>query len=145
MSTLMQRSHKSGHAKRIQALIDTISFSPSGKMWVGLISRFRRSTSRWQAILPPVNLDQWPDRVHERFRRFSTVADWRGSQVAIFEEAYYGTKCECEFVRFLTVPMQANQRIELALCIGQHDFEDLRNLLGHDWRVSGPGCICWNS
>ena len=91
----------------------------------------------WQAILPPVNLDQWPARIHERFRRFSTVADWRGSQVAIFEEEYYGTKRE-EFVRFLTVPMQANQRIELALCIGQHDFEDLGLLLGHNWRVRDP-------
>jgi hypothetical protein len=89
---------------------------------------------QWQPILPPVVLDLWPPHIDEKFQRFSTVADWRGSQNAIFEEEYYGTKRD-EFVRFLTVPLKANQRIELALCMGQHDFEDLGLLDGHNWRV----------
>lgn len=92
---------------------------------------------RWTPILPPVVLDQWPAMIDERCRRFSTVADWRGSQTAIFEAEYYGTKRE-EFIRFLRLPVDAGQRIELALCIGQHDFEDLGLLLGHDWRVREP-------
>ncbi|MDB4441915.1 hypothetical protein N9219_00690 [bacterium] len=91
----------------------------------------------WQPILPPVVLDLWPPHIDENCERFSTVADWRGSQDAIFEAQYYGTKRE-EFVRLLRVPMDANQRIELALCIGQHDYEDLGLLLGHNWRVRDP-------
>src|SRR6266545_4149136 len=91
----------------------------------------------WQPILPPVQLEAWPPYIDESCQRFCTVADWRGSQNAIFEEQYYGTKRD-EFVRFLVVPMRANQRIELALCMGQHDFEDLGLLDGHNWRIRDP-------
>jgi hypothetical protein len=34
--------------------------------------------------------------------------------------------------------MEADQRIELALCIGQHDYEDIGLLTGHNWRVRDP-------
>ena len=91
----------------------------------------------WRPILPPVVLDRWPPSIDESTRRLSTVADWRGSQNAIFEAEYYGTKRE-EFIRLLDVPLLAGQRIEVALTIGQHDFEDLGLLLGHDWRVRDP-------
>jgi hypothetical protein len=91
----------------------------------------------WQTTLPPIVLDQWPARIDERSRRISTIADWRGSQVAIYDAEYYGTKRE-QFIRFLDVPLEAGERIELVLCIGQHDFEDLGLLLGHDWRVRDP-------
>jgi hypothetical protein len=91
----------------------------------------------WVPTLPPVNLDAWPAVIDEKYQRFSTVADWRGSQNAIFEEEYYGTKRD-EFVRFLSVPVKANQRVELALCMGQHDFEDLGLLDGHNWRIRDP-------
>ena len=92
---------------------------------------------QWEPILPPIVLDQWPARIDPRCQRFSTVADWRGSQCAIFEEEYYGTKRE-EFIRFLSVPQKAGVRIELALWIGQKDFEDIGLLDGHDWRVRDP-------
>ena len=91
----------------------------------------------WIPILPPVVLDMWPPKIDEECSRFSTVADWRGSQDAIFDTEYFGTK-RSEFIRFLHVPEQARQRIELALCIGQHDYEDLGLLLGHNWRVRDP-------
>jgi hypothetical protein len=91
----------------------------------------------WKTTLPPVVLEQWPARIDERCQRIATVADWRGSQVAIYEAEYYGTKRE-QFIRFLDVPMLADERIELVLCIGQHDFEDLGLLLGHNWRVRDP-------
>lgn len=97
----------------------------------------------WQTMLPPVALDEWPNCVDERCTRFSTVADWRGSQEAIFEGEYYGIK-RSEFIRFLQVPDRTGQRIELALCIGQHDFEDLGLLLGHNWRVRDPSLYTGN-
>lgn len=88
----------------------------------------------WRPILPPVHLESWPTMIDERCRRYSTIADWRGSQDAIYEGEYYGTK-RSEFVRYLHVPLRASRRVELALCIGQQDFEDLGLLLDHDWRV----------
>lgn len=91
----------------------------------------------WRPILPPVFLGAWPACIDPRCERFSTIADWRGSQQAIFDTQYYGTKRD-EFVRFLRVPQLAHQRIELALTLGQKDYEDLGLLDGHDWRVRDP-------
>ena len=91
----------------------------------------------WTPILPPVCLSRWPATIDASLQRFSTVADWRGSQDAIFEDQYYGGK-RSEFIRFLDVPLQAEQRIELALTIGQQDYEDIGLLDGHNWRVRDP-------
>ena len=91
----------------------------------------------WQPYLPPVVLDAWPARIDGSCERLSTIADWRGSQNALFEGRQYAGKRE-EFIRFLDVPQRAGRRIELALCIGQHDYEDLGLLLGHGWRVRDP-------
>jgi hypothetical protein len=91
----------------------------------------------WRPLLPPVVLDEWPARIDERSRRFTTVMDWRGSQQAVFDGEYYGTKRE-EVVRLLRVPVESEQRIDLALTIGQHDHEDLGLLLSHEWRARNP-------
>jgi hypothetical protein len=91
----------------------------------------------WHPILPPVHLPSWPARIDERARRFSTVADWRGSQTAELGGVRYGTK-RSEFIRFLQVPLRTRRRIDLALCIGQQDHEDLGLLTGHEWRVRDP-------
>jgi hypothetical protein len=91
----------------------------------------------WRPILPPVHLPSWPARIDDRCRRFSTVADWRGSQTAELDGVCYGTK-RSEFIRFLQVPLQTGSRIDLALCIGQQDHVDLGLLTGHEWRVRDP-------
>jgi hypothetical protein len=88
----------------------------------------------WEPILPPVVLDLWPPVSDDSLTRFSTVADWRGSQEAIFEGEYFGGKRR-EFVEYLRAPLLAGQKIELALFIDQSDHEDLGLLHGHDWRV----------
>lgn len=91
----------------------------------------------WRPILPPVHMESWPANIDDACTRFGTLADWRGSQDAIFEGDFYGSK-RAEFIRFLHVPMKSGQRIELALCIGQHDHEDMGLLDGHGWRVRDP-------
>jgi len=91
----------------------------------------------WHIIVPPVVLSQWYSTIEERSERFSTIADWRGSQEAIFRETYFGGKRE-EFIRFLRVPSDAGLWIEIALCIDQRDYEDLGLLLSHNWRVRDP-------
>jgi hypothetical protein len=91
----------------------------------------------WQPIFPPVVLDLWPAHIDESCRRISTIADWRGSQYARFEDELYAGKRD-EFVRFIELPRKIRQPIELALTIGQHDHEDLGRLLEHDWLVRDP-------
>lgn len=91
----------------------------------------------WHPIVPPVVLDLWPPHIDERYQRFSTIADWRGSQEAVFENEYYSGKRE-EFLRFLHLPLQAKQQLEPALCISHSEHEDLALLHEHNWNVKDP-------
>lgn len=91
----------------------------------------------WQPTLPPVVLEQWPSRIDPDSERIGTVADWRGSQEAFYEGEWYSGKRE-EFLGFLRVPVEADQQIELALLVGQEDYEDLGLLMRHGWRVLDP-------
>src|SRR5262245_14320335 len=88
----------------------------------------------WHRILPPVVLDEWPACIDEKYQRFSTVADWRGSQKAVFHGNLYGSKRD-EFVKILRLPVLTKQRLELALCIGPGDHEDLGLLHLHNWCI----------
>jgi hypothetical protein len=91
----------------------------------------------WEPILPPVVLEQWPAVIDPRCECFSTVADWRGSQHALYDGQYYAGK-RSEFVKYLRLPRDSGQKMELALCIGPADFEDL-GLLDHNrWSVVDP-------
>jgi hypothetical protein len=91
----------------------------------------------WCPIAPPVFLDEWPSRPDPRCTRLSTVADWRGSQEAMFDQEYYGGKRK-EFLRLLRLPRDSGQPIELALCIGSEDAEDAALLVGNDWVLHDP-------
>lgn len=91
----------------------------------------------WQPTLPPVVLEQWPARIDPARERIGTVADWRGSQDAFYEGQWYSGKRE-EFLGFLRVPLEAGVQIELALLVGQGDYEDLGLLMRHGWRVHDP-------
>lgn len=91
----------------------------------------------WEPIFPPVVLDLWPAHIDTSCERLSTVGDWHGSQYARFEGELYGGKRE-EFIRFLDVPKRARRPIELALCMFQHDYEDLGLLHRNHWCVRDP-------
>jgi hypothetical protein len=91
----------------------------------------------WEPSFPPVVLDLWPAHTDASCERLSTIADWRGSQYARFEGELYEGKRE-EFIRYLEVPLRARRPIELALSIGQHDYEDLGLLLRNEWFVRDP-------
>jgi hypothetical protein len=91
----------------------------------------------WIPIVPPVALDEWPCRSDPRCTRFSTVADWRGSQEAMYDAEYYGGKRR-EFLRLLRLPRDSRRRIELALCVGPEDCEDVELLVGNKWVLHDP-------
>ena len=88
----------------------------------------------WHPIVPPVVLTQWPPHIDEGYRRFSTVADWRGSQYATLNGRVLGGKRE-QFLRFIRLPAETGERFELALCIGQLDHGDVARLSRNDWKV----------
>jgi hypothetical protein len=92
----------------------------------------------WQATVPPVVLDEWPARIDDRYEPLTTVADWWGSQTAYFEDKEYGGK-RSEFLRFLDLPERSNgQKFELALCMGQRDFDDIAALTRSGWELADP-------
>ena len=87
--------------------------------------------------LPPVVLEQWPARSDPGCRRFSTVADWRGSQYAVYDGEAYGGKRR-EFLHLLLLPRRARLALEPAIYVGFADSEDLELLLGNKWQVHDP-------
>jgi hypothetical protein len=91
----------------------------------------------WQATVPPVVLDRWPVCTDDRWTRIGTVADCRGSQDAIWDGEWYGGKRE-EFLGYLRVPVEAGREFELALLVGQDDYEDLGILGRNGWRILDP-------
>lgn len=91
----------------------------------------------WQPTLPPVVLEQWPALIDPASTRIGTVADLRGSQDALYEGEWLSGKRE-QFLGYLRVPLEADVRLELALLVGQEDYEDLGLLLRHGWRVQDP-------
>ena len=88
----------------------------------------------WHAMFPPVVLAQWPLHVGEAYRRFSTVADWRGSQYAVLNGRLLEGKRE-QFLRFARLPLETGERFELALCMGQYDHRDLARLSRCQWKI----------
>jgi len=91
----------------------------------------------WEPVFPPVVLDLWPACIDPACERLSTIGDWHGSQYADYEGERYGGKRE-EFIRFLDVPKRVRRPIEVALCMFQHDYEDLVLLHQNDWVVRDP-------
>lgn len=92
------------------------------------------SARTWNPILPPVVLNQWPPHVGPGYRRFSTIADWRGSQKAVLNGKLLEGKRE-QFLRFARLPLETGERFELALCIGQYDYRDLGRMSRCGWEV----------
>ena len=91
----------------------------------------------WKPILPPVALDHWPARIDSHCKRIGTIGDWRGNQHAIHDAEYYGGKRR-EYIRLLHLPKRAGQVIELALCIGSEDWEDIGLLQEIGWKILDP-------
>jgi hypothetical protein len=91
----------------------------------------------WVSILPPVALQEWPDRTDERCTRISTVADWHASQGALFQGEIYGGK-QSEFIRYLRVPLEVDRDIEVAMLVHPYQYADQKMLAEHGWSVLDP-------
>jgi hypothetical protein len=91
----------------------------------------------WKTMLPPVCLEHWPMRSDPNCTRIGTVGDWRGSQYAVYEGELYGGKRR-EYIEVLHLPRAFGRPLELALCIGNDDWEDIGLLHTSKWKVLDP-------
>ncbi|MBN2183505.1 MAG: hypothetical protein JW715_16465 [Sedimentisphaerales bacterium] len=91
----------------------------------------------WHHILPPVVLEQWPAMIDEACGSFTTIADWRASQAAKYENELYEAK-RPEFLKILDLPRHTNQPLELALCVSLWDFKDIELLIQNGWHLENP-------
>jgi hypothetical protein len=91
----------------------------------------------WHPIVPPVVLAEWPALIEESCRRWTTIADWTGSQTVALAGEVYGGKRD-EFMRVLTLPAESHVRLEPAILFGPGDHADLGALHEHGWRVRDP-------
>ncbi len=92
---------------------------------------------QWTSTYPPIVLDEWPAAIDERYRRFTTIADWRGSQDAVFGGAHYGGKSS-EFLRVAQLPRVSGETIELALLIHPCEYDDARVMCEGGWKIVDP-------
>ena len=98
----------------------------------------------WRPIHTPVALDHWPALIDERCECFSTVAEWWGSQDAVYEGVRYGNKRE-QLLQLIDLPEQTTQEIELALLTGQWDFKDVGDLSEKGWTLVNPYRVAGNA
>lgn len=94
---------------------------------------------RWQTVLPPVVLDEWPSAPSGgSAERFTTVASWRGGFGPLeYGGLRYGVKAH-QFRRFVDLPKKVAATLELALEINPGDEADRRLLEEHGWRLVDP-------
>jgi hypothetical protein len=92
---------------------------------------------KWIVTIPPVVLSEWPAVIDERYQRFTTIADWRGAQNAVFNGIHYGGKSS-EFLRMARLPRDSGETIELALLIHPSEFEDSRVMCENGWKIVDP-------
>jgi hypothetical protein len=68
----------------------------------------------WLPTLPPVVVDDWPERFGNEGAPFTTVAHWSAYGAITWEGERYGQKDE-EFLRLIGLPVKTAQPIELAV------------------------------
>jgi hypothetical protein len=92
----------------------------------------------WQAVRPPVVLDDWPAIAPDGLDRFTTIGSWRGAFGPIEHGGRsYGLKVH-EFRKFFELPRRSGHEFEIALDIHPDDHRDLEALHENGWQIVDP-------
>ena len=93
----------------------------------------------WRSTRPPVVLDEWPvTPTTDSAKKFTTIANWRGSFGPVqFDGKTFGLKVH-EFRKVLELPTRTNSIFEAALNIHPADHKDLAALQAHGWQITDP-------
>ena len=91
----------------------------------------------WIPIRPPVALDLWPRVSEPQYEAFTTESSWWAPEKEwVFDgREHYDNSKRAQFLEFSGLPRMTSQPLELALCLGEKDAEDLRLLRANGWRV----------
>jgi hypothetical protein len=100
---------------------------------------------RWQHVLPPVVLDDWPvtdaSSIMTLDSPFTTIASWRGPFGPITHDGKtFGLKVH-EFRKFLDLPARSGLPFEIALAIHPGDAADRDRLVAAGWRLADPAVV----
>jgi hypothetical protein len=93
---------------------------------------------RWQALRPPVVLQEWPAQREVNADRLTTIAAWRGAFGSIEAGGRpYGVKAH-QWRGFFELPSLIPQELEVALAIDPADEKDRMSLVDSGWRLVDP-------
>lgn len=97
-------------------------------------ARFPDGGFAWTYTPPPVFLEEWPVAASEPEAAYTTVTHLYAGTVEIDGEEYNNDK-RTAFLQYLDLPARADQRLELALCLGTDDSRDRPLFEQAGWHV----------
>jgi hypothetical protein len=85
----------------------------------------------WHRIRPVISLTDWPVVFRPESNRLTTVSGWWGDEwITDGKDLCYENNKSVSFMQFAELAARTDQRLELALCLGQSDLqmeEELRS------------------
>jgi hypothetical protein len=92
---------------------------------------------KWQALLQPIVLTEWPVTPGDPGAPWTTVGNWRGYGSITHDGVLYGQKAH-SFRRLLDLPARGGAHIRPALNIHRAEKNDLAALRAHRWDLVDP-------
>ncbi len=91
---------------------------------------------KWLQTHPCVALEWWPVCKSNSMTRFTTLSHWHTSRewVSFGSEVYHNDK-RSGFMPFLDLPQRTSQSLELALCLGDDEEEEIQDLTRRGWHL----------
>jgi hypothetical protein len=102
-------------------------------------ARFADGRRRWDYVPPCVALDWWPPCPAPPGSAFTTVSHWYGDEWVQDGDEVYANNKRAGFLPFLDLPARTRQPLELALCLGDGDEDEVLDLRRRGWRVREAG------
>lgn len=91
--------------------------------------------ARWIHTPPAVSLDLWPYKYDPACSRFTTVTSWDSHTYVTMDGKLFDTNKRLSYLRYLDLPGQTDQRLELATVFGEGEEAHRRLLESHGWMV----------
>ncbi|HZN65828.1 MAG TPA: hypothetical protein VFB66_11080 [Tepidisphaeraceae bacterium] len=98
---------------------------------------------QWIHTLPPVVLEQWSPAGDVRYKRLTTVANWRGYGSIEHNGVHYGQKAH-SLRKLIELPKMTRERFTVALNIHKDETRDLEALNRNGWNLLDPAEVAGN-
>jgi hypothetical protein len=91
----------------------------------------------WRPFLQPVVLAEWPVTPPDPHSPWTTIANWRGYGSIEYRGVFFGQKAH-SFRRFIGLPRQTGEKVQVALSIHPDEMKDLDTLHANGWELVAP-------